>query len=75
MEYYEGQSFASVYLDDIVIHSENWSNHLKQLSEVLKRLKEAGLTIKLKKYTFAAKDCTTDRMRCKTRTEKDFGHY
>ena len=51
-------SFAGVYLDDIVIHSESWREHLSHLDTVLRRLKAAGLTIKLSKCVFATRDCT-----------------
>ena len=50
-------SFAGVYLDDIVIYSEDWESHLNHLKEVLHRLSEANLTIKMKKCVFAAQDC------------------
>uniref|UniRef100_A0A1X7TMU0 Reverse transcriptase domain-containing protein n=1 Tax=Amphimedon queenslandica TaxID=400682 RepID=A0A1X7TMU0_AMPQE len=52
------ETFAGVYLDDIVIHSSIWRDHLNQLTDVLKRLDDAGLTIKLKKCTFGARECT-----------------
>ena len=51
-------SFAGVCLDDIVIHSESWREHLSHLDTVLQRLKAAGLTIKLSKCVFATGDCT-----------------
>ena len=47
-------SFTGVYLDDIVIYSEDWESHLK---EVLCRLSEANLTVKMKKCVFTARDC------------------
>ena len=50
--------FAGVYLDDIVIHSKNWEDHLKHLTEVFGRLAEAGLTVILSKCVFATTDCT-----------------
>ena len=52
------ESFAGVYLDDIVIHSSSWRNHLKHLEEVFRRLAAAGLTIKQSKCIFASRDCT-----------------
>ena len=52
------EEFARVYLDDIVVHSENWKDHLKQVEEVLERLRKAGLTIKLKKCSFGVSECT-----------------
>ena len=51
-------SFAGVYLDDIVIHSGSWKDHCKHLEEILSRMENAGLTLKLKKCVFAATDCT-----------------
>ncbi len=50
--------FAAVYLDDIVIHSTSWKDHLQHLTEVFSRLEEAQLTVKLRKCTFATRDCT-----------------
>ena len=35
-----------VYLDDIIVFSSNFDEHLGRLEEVLKRLSEAGLKIK-----------------------------
>ncbi|KAF4074727.1 hypothetical protein AMELA_G00242570, partial [Ameiurus melas] len=43
------RSFAAAYLDDVVIHSSTWSDHLFHLGEVLKGLREAGLTANPKK--------------------------
>ena len=51
-------SFTGVYLDDIIVHSATWEDHLEHLDAVLKRLDDAGLTLKLAKCTFATKDCT-----------------
>ena len=45
--------FASAYLDDIVIHSTTWGDHLEHLKEVLDRLQSAGLTINASKCGFA----------------------
>ena len=51
------ESFAGVYLDDILIHSSTWEEHLNHLSDILTRLEEAGLTIKLAKCSFATAEC------------------
>lgn len=41
----QGLSFTAAYLDDIVIYSDTWEQHLQHLQEVLLRLKNAGLTV------------------------------
>ena len=46
-------SFVFVYLDDLLIASENISTHVEHLKKVLKQLKEAGLHLKPSKCTFA----------------------
>ncbi|XP_053541151.1 uncharacterized protein LOC128634541 [Ictalurus punctatus] len=43
------RQFAAAYLDDVVIHSSTWADHLFHLREVLKALREAGLTANQKK--------------------------
>ena len=42
-----------VYLDDILIISHNWEEHLENLQLVFDRLRRAGLRLKPKKCTFA----------------------
>ncbi|KAG1926090.1 gag-pol fusion protein [Pimephales promelas] len=48
--------FMSAYLDDIVIFSETWEEHLKHLQMVLRRIQEAGLTINPDKCALAKKE-------------------
>ena len=50
--------FVGMYLDDIVIHSSTWKEHLVHLLQVSERLQDAGLTLKLKKCEFGAAECT-----------------
>ena len=38
------QQYAAAYLDDIVVHSETWKDHVSQVEAVLQALREAGLT-------------------------------
>ncbi len=38
------QVYAAAYLDDVVIHSETWEDHLDRLRRVLTELRRAGLT-------------------------------
>ena len=41
-----------VYLDDIIIYSETWQEHLATLAEVLRRLRSAGLKASAGKCAF-----------------------
>ena len=43
------QDFAKAYMDDVVIFSETWSDHLKHLERVFTILTEQNLTIKERK--------------------------
>lgn len=45
-----------VYLDDIIVASETFEEHIKLLEEVAKRLREANLSINLKKSQFCRFD-------------------
>lgn len=47
-------SCAAAYLDDIVIYSNTWVEHMEHLRAVLDRLHAAGLTINPSKCVFAA---------------------
>lgn len=38
--------YAVAYIDDSMIYSANWEDHLQHLTNVLKALKEAGFTEK-----------------------------
>uniref|UniRef100_A0A1X7V1E0 Reverse transcriptase domain-containing protein n=1 Tax=Amphimedon queenslandica TaxID=400682 RepID=A0A1X7V1E0_AMPQE len=45
--------FAQAYIDEIVIFSQNWKEHLYHLEEVLECLWDANLTVQLGKCQFA----------------------
>ena len=45
---------VQVYLDDIIIYSDTWSQHLHRLAAVLQKLQDAHLTIKLAKTSFCS---------------------
>ena len=47
---------AYCYVDDIIIFSQNHSEHLQHLRQVFKRLQEAHLTLKLEKCAFFQKE-------------------
>ena len=49
--------FASAYLDDVVIYSTTWQEHLQHLRAVLDAIQQAGLTLKRKKCQFAMPEC------------------
>lgn len=40
-------SFAHAYLDDVVIFSDSFEEHMEHLETVFKRLLDAGLTVKV----------------------------
>src|SRR5881275_1828714 len=46
--------FVMVYLDDVIIYSKIFNEHLKHIEEVLDRIREANLRLKAEKCTFAA---------------------
>ena len=50
--------FASAYLDDLIIFSTTWEDHLMHLRAVLSRLKELGSTTKPSKCQFGMTECT-----------------
>lgn len=52
-----GLTFASCYLDDLIIYSYSWTHHLQHVHEVLSRLAEAGLTANVKKCRFGMSSC------------------
>ena len=53
----QGLDFAAAYLDDLIIFSSTWEEHLQHIQSVLEKLKEAGLTAKAKICEFGASEC------------------
>ena len=49
--------FANAYLDDLVIISSSWPEHMQHLRAVIRRLQEAGLTVKPQKCQLAMTKC------------------
>ena len=47
------ESYAGAYLDDIVIYSTTWEDHVGHLADILQRIQKAGLTVHPKKCDFA----------------------
>ena len=52
------ESVCRVYIDDLIIFSKSWDEHVSHIRAVLERLKGAGLTAKLAKYCFGTRSCT-----------------
>ena len=52
-----GLEFAAAYLDDLIVFSESWEDHLIHIRSVLEQLRKAGLTAKAKKCEFGASEC------------------
>ncbi len=46
-------NFVLVYIDDIIIYSKTWEEHLRHLDEIFSLLNKAGLKIKPSKCLFA----------------------
>jgi len=49
--------FSAAYLDDLIVFSETWAEHLQHVRTILQRLREAGLTAKARKCNFGADHC------------------
>ena len=50
--------YAAAYLDDVVIYSTRWKDHVSHIRRVFQRLSGAGLTIKPKKCQFGMDSCS-----------------
>lgn len=46
-------SNCEAYLDDVVIYSHTWEDHLNSLEQVFSKLADASLTLNLLKCEFA----------------------
>lgn len=46
------QDFSRAYIDDVLIYSRSWQEHLFHISSVLVKIKEAGLTVKKSKCSW-----------------------
>ena len=49
------EKFCAEYLDDVIVFSGNWSDHLTHLSVVLDAFRQAGITAKPVKCSWANK--------------------
>ncbi len=48
--------YVAAYLDDIIIYSSSWEQHLQNLKNVFQRIQEAGLSINSSKCAIAKKE-------------------
>ena len=46
------KKYANAYIDDVSVHSVNWSLHMIHLDCVLQRIKDSGITLKFNKCKF-----------------------
>lgn len=49
----KGMDHIDSYIDDVLIHTKTWSDHIRILGEFLARLQHANLTVKATKCVFA----------------------
>ena len=74
--------FSVAYLDDILIHSATWAEHVHHLTQVFDRLRSAGLRVKERKCSFCKNKCvylgyvvgsdTIEPMECKVLAVQKF---
>jgi hypothetical protein len=50
------QQFCGVFIDDIIVYSNTWAEHVRHVHTVLFRLLQAKLTVKLAKCVFACQE-------------------
>ena len=50
-----GMSNVDSYIDNLIIHTNEWQVHLQVLEELLQHMQKAGLTAKPSKCVFGAK--------------------
>ena len=52
----DGPDFINVYIDDIIVFSRTWEDHLQHLRLLMSRLEEVGLKLKPSKCHFAKRE-------------------
>ena len=58
------------YIDDVVIYSDSWSDHIHQIKRIFQIMQEAKLTINLMKREFRKSHCEILRPHCRPRARK-----
>ena len=51
----EGMEHVDSYIDDILVHTQTWEEHIETLQELFKRLSSSGLTVRPSKCVIGAK--------------------
>jgi hypothetical protein len=51
------EEFSAAYIDDVVIYSISWKDHIVHLRKVLMAIRKAGLTVKPKKCQLGMNQC------------------
>jgi hypothetical protein len=52
----EGMEDVESYIDDILVHSSTWEDHMTTLQELFRRMKHAKLTVRPSKCVFGAEE-------------------
>ena len=52
------EKFAHAYLDNLVVFSDSWTEHLGHLETIVEKLQEFGLTAKMAECQWAMAECT-----------------
>src|SRR5919197_1410394 len=52
------EKFVLVYIDDVIIYSETFEEHIEHLKQVFEKLRESNLMVKLKKCEFGKQEIT-----------------
>ena len=49
--------YAAAYMDDLVVFSGSWEEHLQHVDEILQRIEQANLTLRAEKCNISAACC------------------
>ena len=52
------RDFTETFVDDMAVHSMSWPDHMKHLEKYLKTIQQSGLTLNIKKSSFARRQTT-----------------
>lgn len=52
------EDFAVAYIDDVVIYSSSWEDHMDHMSDMFSRISDAWLVVNATKFHFAKSELT-----------------